>query len=69
MPMAAPITINMTTLAVATAVNAFGPSTWPTQIAPQVPASECSRLVISSGSAKTASVGVIGPAMKRLYAA
>ena len=68
MPMAEPITMYISTVAVATAVSASAPKVWPTQIAPQVLVSECSRLVRTSGSAKRAKVGVIGPLVKRLAA-
>ena len=69
MPMAEPITMYISTVAVATAVSASAPRLRPTQMAPQVPVSECSRLVTSSGSAKRASVGAIGPLVKRPAAA
>ena len=63
-PMIIPIIMKKKTLVLTTATNAASPRTRLTQIAAQVPAIECRKLVISKGIENIRSAGTIGPSVR-----
>ena len=64
MPNTAPISANITLLALAVAVRAASPRWPPTQMALTEPLSDCSTLPASMGRAKTSKVLAMGPLVK-----